>query len=253
VTETEKTLRAIASFCGLIALLICLHLLGQGTYALPEPSPQGIQDWLRSTNTTVITLALVRAAVFLATLYVVVTTVLSVVAHGIAGNRLTAMTNHITLPATRTLAIRLAGITAIGSLAVPATSAHATGGPADVPVLRHLTPDQPDPTFTTTTTTGAPRTTTTSSPTKTAPAERPSAAVNAGTVTTPESKRHHSVQPSENFWIIARQRLTLSLQREPTEGELVDYWRVLVKTNRHLLADRTNPDLLFTGQVIELP
>jgi nucleoid-associated protein YgaU len=62
-----------------------------------------------------------------------------------------------------------------------------------------------------------------------------------------------TVRPGDHFWVIAEATLAQSLGRQPADGETAGYWRRLVETNQGRLADPSNPDLLFTGQVIELP
>ena len=44
-----------------------------------------------------------------------------------------------------------------------------------------------------------------------------------------------------------------ALHREPTDAEVVPYWRELIAANRDRLRDRDNPDLVFPGQVFVLP
>lgn len=62
-----------------------------------------------------------------------------------------------------------------------------------------------------------------------------------------------TVQPGDHFWGIAEQALSDAWGRQPTDAELAPYWRRLIEHNRHRLADPTNPDLLFPGQVVALP
>jgi flagella basal body P-ring formation protein FlgA len=47
--------------------------------------------------------------------------------------------------------------------------------------------------------------------------------------------------------------LRTAWDRAPDDGETDPYWRVLVEVNRDVLADPENADLLFPGQVLEVP
>ena len=60
------------------------------------------------------------------------------------------------------------------------------------------------------------------------------------------------VQPGDHLWKISATHLEGVLDR-PAEPEEIDpYWRVVIETNRaSLISD--DPDLIFPGEVIELP
>jgi hypothetical protein len=62
-----------------------------------------------------------------------------------------------------------------------------------------------------------------------------------------------SVERGDHLWAIAASHLTEALGREPSDAEIVPYWRRLIERNRARLADPGQPDLLFVGQQIELP
>ncbi len=57
----------------------------------------------------------------------------------------------------------------------------------------------------------------------------------------------------DHFWRIAEHTLAMTWGRRPTSAEIDHYWRLLVATNRPHLPDPRNPDLMFVGQVLELP
>lgn len=61
------------------------------------------------------------------------------------------------------------------------------------------------------------------------------------------------VGSGDHLWSIAEAALTTSLGRAPSDAEIDPYWRAVVEINRENLEDPDNPDLLFSGQVIELP
>ncbi|MDQ4091631.1 MAG: hypothetical protein M3163_15240, partial [Actinomycetota bacterium] len=62
-----------------------------------------------------------------------------------------------------------------------------------------------------------------------------------------------TVKPGECFWSIADEVLTARLGRAATDAEIVPYWRRLIEANRHELAQRDNPDLVFPAQVFVIP
>ncbi len=60
------------------------------------------------------------------------------------------------------------------------------------------------------------------------------------------------VRPGDHFWGIAEQVLVARGGRV-TNDQIAKYWRLLIAANRDRLVDRTNPDLIFAGQVFMLP
>lgn len=60
------------------------------------------------------------------------------------------------------------------------------------------------------------------------------------------------VAPGESFWSIAEDVLADALGREPSDGEIVPYWRGLIEANRDRLLS-PNPDLIRPGQVFLVP
>ncbi|MFV0317958.1 MAG: LysM peptidoglycan-binding domain-containing protein [Microthrixaceae bacterium] len=74
--------------------------------------------------------------------------------------------------------------------------------------------------------------------------------------TSPPGSLHridYTVRPGDNFWEIARRRVQLGSDNDPTEAEVRDYWVELVGLNAQRLVEPGNPDLLLVGQVLELP
>lgn len=63
----------------------------------------------------------------------------------------------------------------------------------------------------------------------------------------------HRVAAGESLWSIAQDALADRWDREPTEGEVLDYWERVIERNRDALPDPDNPDLLFPGDEVELP
>jgi nucleoid-associated protein YgaU len=82
---------------------------------------------------------------------------------------------------------------------------------------------------------------------RTASSERPVAANSASV----RSETSVVVEPGDNLWRIAERRVR-SIEADPTPRLIARYWARLVATNsRHLRSG--NPDLIYPGEVIELP
>ena len=60
------------------------------------------------------------------------------------------------------------------------------------------------------------------------------------------------VEHGQSFWVIAQSHLDDVRGQRVGEREVDAYWRQLVELNRSRLVNG-NEDLLFTGQVLELP
>lgn len=71
----------------------------------------------------------------------------------------------------------------------------------------------------------------------------------------PAAREHasHRVTAGESLWSISRGALAEEWEREPTDTEVLAYWRRTIEHNRDRLADPDNPDLLFPGDEIMLP
>ncbi len=61
------------------------------------------------------------------------------------------------------------------------------------------------------------------------------------------------VQPGDSFWRLAERHEAQRLGRQPTEAETGACWQELVARNRPRLAVPDDPDLLFPGQVVDVP
>ena len=57
----------------------------------------------------------------------------------------------------------------------------------------------------------------------------------------------------DNLWEIARREVSNRLGRAATATETDPYWRMLVEINRPRLVDPAVPDLIYPGQVLQLP
>jgi hypothetical protein len=71
----------------------------------------------------------------------------------------------------------------------------------------------------------------------------------------PPAPRHDevTVAAGDSFWSIAVDTLTERLGVDPSDRQVVRYWRNLIELNRARLVDPGNADLIFSGQVFQLP
>jgi nucleoid-associated protein YgaU len=122
------------------------------------------------------------------------------------------------------------------------TSTTTTGPPETDHATLHLLPDTPAP---------APSLPTPISPTTTTPAAATPPAPTAASVSADADS--WEIQHGESFWSIAADHLADINGRPMSEREIASYWRQLVDANRTRLANPHDADLLFTGQVIDLP
>jgi nucleoid-associated protein YgaU len=67
------------------------------------------------------------------------------------------------------------------------------------------------------------------------------------------STERWTVQPGQCFWTIAETVLARAWGRAPADAEIVPYWQRIISVNRAALAAPSNPDLIFPGQVFEVP
>jgi hypothetical protein len=61
-----------------------------------------------------------------------------------------------------------------------------------------------------------------------------------------------TVQTGDNLWTMSRRHLTDLLNRPPTNQEIAPYWRRVITANQPNLISG-DPDLIYAGEVIEMP
>ncbi|MDF1595121.1 MAG: LysM peptidoglycan-binding domain-containing protein [Acidimicrobiia bacterium] len=61
------------------------------------------------------------------------------------------------------------------------------------------------------------------------------------------------VEEGDSFWSIAQQALTNAWDRTPSSAETTSYWRRMVDLNRDRLSPPHDPNLIYPGQVFQLP
>jgi hypothetical protein len=228
-------------------------LLGSGGGALSPPplgSPAGWSSWLAGREPVAAAFALLRLATLAGAAYVVVVTSLGVVLRAVRAGALVAVADRLTVPPVRRL---LAGTVTAGLMGLgPVAAAGAQPAPSTTAATATA--------VSTSTSTTSPSTTTTPGATsgdtvvlRRLPADpTPPAVVPAATP--PERPgATWAVKPGDCFWTIAEDVLHQAWGRVPTDTEVVPYWQALIEANRVKLADKANADLVFPGQLFDIP
>ena len=227
--------RGLAWLLAVGCAAVALQWAGAGPLVGPplsDPSRWGI--WLEGRDPVVAAFSLLRLAAVAGLWYLAVVTAIGAALRMVGAARLVRVADRVTIGPVRRM---LAGGISLGL----AASGVVTGA---APALA-----QPSPSSTTTTTVAAASAVVTMhrlGPADTAPAA-PVPEVG------PTVADRWTVKPGQCFWSIAEAVLTERWGRAPSDAEIVPYWRRLIDANRHELAHGDNPDLVFPGQVFQVP
>jgi hypothetical protein len=245
--------RLAGTACWVAALAgaaVALEASGGGALAPPPlTAPGGWGAWLDGREPVAAALAIVRLAGLGLLWYLAVATLVGVVLRLARAGRLVAVADRLTVPPLRRLLAGslTAGLLASGPGALALAAPALRGQPAAA--------SQPGPTTTTTRMTDGPPATITMH--ALAPAGEAQAAPPVVPTTGPPpvvaAPDRWTVQPGQCLWTIAEAVLRGAWGRPPTDAEIVPYWHRLIDANRHVLAHAGDPDLIFPGQVFEVP
>ena len=249
----------------LAAATLALQWSGRGALAPPPVGHPGQWNaWLDGRDPVTAAFAILRLVALACLWYLLVATAAGVVLRLLGAARMVAAADRLTVGPVRRL---LAGVslglaaTTVGAVIGPAavvpaalasqttststTATSTTVGPAGTPstiTMHRLGPTDsapaPSPAVPEVSPVSAPPTTA-----ATTPAPQPAAAV-AGTWT---------VRPGQCFWSIAESVLAKAWGRPPTDAEIVPYWNRLIAANGAALVHPADPDLVFPGQVFQVP
>ncbi|HUF33475.1 MAG TPA: hypothetical protein VMN58_09745 [Acidimicrobiales bacterium] len=246
--------RRVALLTGWVAALVAVALgvgaLGSGALAAPDlTSPSTWSTWAAERTPVEAAFAVLRLVVVALAWYLLVVTLLAVVARAGRAGRLVTVVDVVTLPLVRPMvhgAVGLglvgatvagvgAGQVSTGALVTHTTAdarlASALGDP--VPggdVLRELPPHEGD---------GVPVM-------HRLPDDD---AAPPSTTAAPEWE----VGPGDHLWSVAARLLEESWGRSVTEDEVAPYWRTVVEANADRLVEPSNADLIFPGQILTVP
>lgn len=249
----------------LLVTAVLLHMLGHGQLASPPLLDVGHwSSWSYGKDAPTIAGAILRLIAEGLAWYLLVVTVLHLVARLTRSARVLSVARVLTAPGANRLVAGIVGVTAFSSAltigshpqpfkpcgcALPPTrSISSVGNSAPAPQqagsgaalgsvlgrigrqwVEDVSPDQPG---------------TATEWVQDAPPIPPAPAPAPATWT---------VGPGDHFWSIATTVVERSLGQPPDEATVTSYWRDLIERNRPNLIDPDNPDLIFTGQVLELP
>jgi hypothetical protein len=244
-----------------VVALAALLRIGRGPLATP---PLGdvtrFREWLDARDGIDAAFALLRLGAIAACIYLVVVTTLGLAACTTRSARLARLSELATTPMVRRLVGGVAGLGLSASLVSYAVGGVSSGGdriavsstarpgsdglvlerlPADDPVVVERVDDAGQHRGTATMRVVVPAADPAPPP---APAPPP-----------PPASATWTVAPGESLWGKADAVLSAAWGRPPTDREITPYWRSLVDANRSRLADPGNADLIFSGQVLELP
>lgn len=259
--------------------VVALHRLGDvDGFAIPR---HDFGRWLQQSTSEEALLAGVRLVTLVAAWWLLGSTLLYVAARAARLHAAARALGWATLPVVRRWVDRAAAVSIVAATALgvgrPAADPPPTTSPASAPVVvdvDHRDPasvpsrppsgvrtgqvvdSRPAPTVPPTGTTSPPPTTAPLVP-PTAPPPvvpvmppapaAPSAAPAAGTT--------HTVTRGEHLWSIAAARVSSATGKPPTDvspAEIAPYWLRVVELNRHRLRSG-NPNLVYSGEVVELP
>ena len=267
-----RALRLIGWIAGLTVAVISLAAMGWGELGDP-PLDGGSRElirWATTRDPASVLMGGIRLAVLAAATYLLVVTVLVLLARATAAAPVISLTDRISVPLVRRIVGGTVGLAMAGTPLAPITAAWAVtpvvaavSAPAPppltegAPTLRRL-PDStsgrdaaPPPTLSplfqpespppppTPPVAGA---RTTPHP---APASVPTPA--------PEGPTRWIVRPGDHLWLISASVLGSALKRPPSNAEIARLWRVVIDDNRSSLPDPANPDLLYVGMQIVVP
>jgi nucleoid-associated protein YgaU len=208
--------RLVAWFGGLALAVWLLSSVGHGALAPPPGSPSQWSAWAGGRSTADAAMAVSRLVALGLGWYLLVATVAGAVLRLLQFDAAVAVADALTVPAVRRL---LQAALGAGVVLVTVAPVAADAPSARPPVMHKLVDDPP------------------SAPVP-APAPEPAP--------TPDT---WVVRPGDHFWSIAAR----TLGPDASEAEVAAYWRRLVDANRGRLHDADNADLVFPGQVFDLP
>jgi hypothetical protein len=232
--------RAFVVPAALVVVITVLLAAGRGALATPPVgSFDELADWLDRTDTVTAVLAIVRVVVLALAVWLLVALLLGALGRALGRARLAAAADRALPRPLRALLTGLAGAGAASVVVLGAGPAQHDRGDA-VPVGERLVllPEQDDGTATM----------------SVLPAEdtAPAAPAPPATPAAPATPATWTVAPGESFWSIAEEVLADAWGRPPTDAEIDPYWRRLIAANRDRISSG-NPDLIFPGQVFDLP
>lgn len=234
----------------LVAVLVLLDRLGSGRLSTPPLLDRAaLQDWLDERDAVTVAFALVRLVGMVLAAYLLVVTVVGLLARATRIPALVRVADLATIPAVRRVLGTVAGVGLTASAAsLVAASMLPDEGPRTAPgaelvdtrvVLERL-PDSGDTVLRRLPDQGDDGTSTLRVDDSTGGEE-------------PPAEHLWVAEPGDHLWHVAEATLAAEWGRPPTDAEVAPYWTAVVEANRGVLADPSNPDLIHPGQAFTLP
>lgn len=275
--QLARSTSAAAVLAGVACALLALPSASAARPA--DLSWSALDTWYRAVGPEVVVAEAVRASALVLTAWLLLVVLLQAVASVPALRSIRPLADLLTPGRLQPLLRGMVGVSMVAGVAIPSGDDPLIAPAPDVAVMVPLEPEpseaaptdtlvdvavmtpldgSPPTTTSSTTTTSQPASPTTSTPTSqpTTPGVEPAPAAPPGTaVAVPLPTAAPGavvVQDGDSFWTIAEAQL-VRLGRPTDDRGLTRHWRDVVAANRHRLVDPTNPDLLYPGQVLELP
>ncbi len=246
-----------------MALLVlavgALHALGRGPLAAPPVDrPGAFAGWLDQRSGPTLAFCALRLAAMGLASYLLATTVAGLLVRIVGLARWSAALDAISPVVVRRLVQGAAGLTMAATVTTSQAAAWAapaapTGTGSPTPIMRRLPSGPPS-------TAAAPAHPGEASP---SPAPRVPPDPRGGAIDeaahpppaspTPAPSATWLIRPGDSLWSVAEATLARAWGRGPSDAEVDDYWTRLVSVNRMRLVHGDDPDLVFPGQVFELP
>jgi nucleoid-associated protein YgaU len=229
VSPTRSAIRHVGLAGALVVVIWWLWDVGHGPLAGPSPSIDDIRAWIERNDAVTLALSITRLEALACATYLLAVTMVSGAARWLSLPRVTRIVERLTPHLLRGF---LGGIATLGVMAAPP--------PTSIPAP---------------TATATPATTTPNDAPATATLHVITDAVEPVTPPPAPDAQHDSwvVRPGDNLWLIAREQVVDETGEPVSDETIATYWHRLIEVNRDLLADPNEPDLIFAGQVLELP
>jgi hypothetical protein len=225
----------------LAAVIVGFTALGSGPLAPPAlTDPAAWADWAAGREPVVVAFTILRLVVLATAWYLLGVTLLGAAARLLRWGRLVRVADLLTVPAVRRLLQSSLGL-GLATAALAATpTADLTPVEPTVASVQLAMQSEVGPAL------GGSQVALT-------PLVDPSSTAVMRVVDGTAVPATWEVAAGQHFWSIAEEILEAAWERPATEAEVTGYWSQLVEANRDVLADPGNPDLLFPGQVVDVP
>lgn len=244
-----RTIGGVAWILALVAIIFLLNRFGSGPLSTPPLfNRAALQSWLDERDAVTAAFALVRLVGLALAWYLLVATVVGLGARLSRLPRLVRVADLVTVPIVRRALGTIAGVGLTASAAslvaaslLPDRAPAGSGTGAESVIVLERIPDGADVILR--------RLPEGEDGTSTMRVEE----AEDLPVEQPPERRRWEVASGDAFWGMAETALAEAWGRAPTDAEIAPFWSNVVERNRPLLSDSANPDLIFPGQVFEIP